>query len=97
MEVVLQRPMAGQLSRYLSEADWVAAPTLFISEVTNVFWKYQRLTDLSLQDCERGLEQAVALPDDVIVNRGRSTFFNNPSHRSIRLRNYSLANCMLPR
>ncbi|CAK8716081.1 PIN domain-containing protein [Candidatus Electrothrix laxa] len=66
VEVVLQRPMAGQLNRYLSEADWVIAPTLFISEVTNVFWKYQRLTDLSLQDCERGLEQAVALPDDFI-------------------------------
>jgi predicted nucleic acid-binding protein len=66
VEVVLQRPMAGQLNKYLSEADWVIAPTLFISEVTNVFWKYQRLTDLSLQDCERGLEQAIALPDDFI-------------------------------
>ncbi|CAK8712925.1 hypothetical protein GMJAKD_02190 [Candidatus Electrothrix aarhusensis] len=37
VEVVLQRPMAGHLNRYLSEADWVVAPTLFISEVTNVF------------------------------------------------------------
>lgn len=66
VEVVLQRPIAGLLNRYLSEADWVIAPTLFISEVTNVFWKYQRLTDLSLQDCELGLEQAIALPDDFI-------------------------------
>ncbi|MCI5131290.1 MAG: PIN domain-containing protein [Candidatus Electrothrix sp. EH2] len=66
VEVVLQRPMAGLLNRYLSKADWVITPTLFISEVTNVFWKYQRLTDLALQDCERGLEQAIALPDDFI-------------------------------
>lgn len=66
VEVVLQRSMAGLLSKYLGEADWVIAPTLFISEVTNVFWKYRRLTDLSLQDCERGLEQAIALPDDFI-------------------------------
>jgi predicted nucleic acid-binding protein len=66
VEVVLQRGKADLLREYLSEADLVIAPTLFISEVTNVFWKYRRLTDLSLQACERGLEQAVALPDDFI-------------------------------
>ena len=37
-----------------------------LKKVTNVFWKYQRLTDLALQDCERCLEQAIALPDDFI-------------------------------
>ena len=66
VEVVLQRGKADLLREYFSEADLMIAPTLFISEVTNVFWKYRRLTDLSLQDCERGLEQAIALPDDFI-------------------------------
>ena len=66
VEVVLQRSLAGVLSDYLGEADWVIAPTLFIPEVTNVFWKYQRLTDLSLWTCEQSLDQAVALPDDFI-------------------------------
>jgi predicted nucleic acid-binding protein len=66
VEVVLQRPMAEKLTAHLSEADSVIAPTLFVSEVTNVFWKYQRLTDLSLQDCEQALEQTLALPDDFV-------------------------------
>ena len=66
VEVVLQREKADLLAEYLVEADWVIAPTLFISEVTNVFWKYCQRTDLSQQECEQGLERAVALPDDFI-------------------------------
>ena len=66
VEVVLQRGMAERMSTCLGEADWVIAPTLFIPEVTNVFWKYQRLTDLSVRACAQALDRAMALPDDFI-------------------------------
>lgn len=66
VEIVLQRKMAAQLNDCLDEAEWVIAPTLFISEVTNVFWKYQRLADFPFQFCEQRLDLAIALPDDFI-------------------------------
>lgn len=66
IEIVLQREAAEQLSKQLLEADWVIAPTLYISEVANTVWKYQKSADLSYRSCERALEQALALPDDFI-------------------------------
>jgi len=66
IEIVLQRNLAGKLSKYVVEADWVIAPTLFISEVTNTVWKYQKFADFPYRSCEKTLEQALALPDDFI-------------------------------
>ncbi|MBU0485651.1 MAG: type II toxin-antitoxin system VapC family toxin [Proteobacteria bacterium] len=66
IEVVLHRDSAEKLSKQLVEADWVIAPTLFISEVANTVWKYQKFADLPFQLCEKALEQALALPDDYI-------------------------------
>jgi len=44
----------------------VIVPTLFIAEVNNVFWKYQKFVDYPYPDCERDIEQAIALPDEYI-------------------------------
>jgi len=66
MEVVLRRALAERLAGHLVEADWVIAPNLFVSEVANTVWEYQKFADLSYRACERALEQALALPDDFI-------------------------------
>jgi predicted nucleic acid-binding protein len=66
VEIVLQRDGAEQLGDVLRQADWVIAPTLFISEVTNVFWKYQNILDYPYASCEKSIEQAIALPDDYL-------------------------------
>ncbi len=66
IEIVLQRTLAGKLTKYVTEADWVITPTLFISEVTNTIWKYQKFADLTYHSCEKALEQALALPDNFI-------------------------------
>jgi len=66
IEIVLQRNSAEKLSKLVIEADWVIAPTLFISEVANTVWKYQKLADIPYRFCEKALEQAIALPDDFI-------------------------------
>jgi len=66
IEIVLQRDRAEKISEYVVAADWVVAPTLFISEVTNTIWKYQKFADLPYRSCEKFLEQALALPDDFI-------------------------------
>lgn len=66
VEIVLQRDSAQSLAKIVSRADWVIAPTLFIAEVNNVFWKYQKFADYPYSDCERDIEQAIALPDEYI-------------------------------
>ena len=50
---------AGQLAG----ATWVMAPTLFIAEVANVFWKYHAFSKLPLEQAEEYMELALQLPD----------------------------------
>ena len=64
VEIVLARDSADRLTNIVGEADWVIAPTLLISEVTNVFWKYQKFADFPYAECEKSIEQAVSLPDE---------------------------------
>ena len=66
IEIVMGRKSGDRLAKYVLEADWVIAPTLFISEVTNTVWKYHKLADFPYQSCEKALERALALPDDFI-------------------------------
>ncbi|MBC2714404.1 MAG: type II toxin-antitoxin system VapC family toxin [Desulfobacteraceae bacterium] len=64
VEIILQRQKGRALHRYIEDADWILAPGLFIAEVTNVFWKYYQLGDMSLEQCEKAVEYAIALPDE---------------------------------
>lgn len=66
IEVVLQRDAADRLSETLREATWVIAPNLLVAEVSNVFWKYHKIMGYDISTCERGIEQAITLPDDYI-------------------------------
>ena len=66
VEVVLQRDKSKSFSDHLSNADWVLAPDVFISEIVNVFWKYYQFGDLSLDICESGIENSIAIVDDII-------------------------------
>ena len=49
----------------LSEAKLVLAPTLFVSEVTNVFWKYHAFQNLPQDKAMEGIELALKLPDSL--------------------------------
>lgn len=66
IEIVLHRSSAEKLSKYVMKTDWLIAPTLFIAEVTNSIWKYQKLAEFPYNLCENCLEQALQLPDDFI-------------------------------
>ena len=66
VEIVLQRKQANGFVKHIEDADWVITPTLYISEIANVFWKYQAFEDMPIHECEENLENAVAIPDDYI-------------------------------
>jgi len=67
IEVILQRDLARQTADQILKADWVISPNLYISEVTNVFWKYQKLAGYPHDECEKNIDQAIALPDNFIT------------------------------
>ncbi len=69
VEVVLGRAQSTELSELLAQAEWVVAPDLYISEVSNVFWKYHRFENLPFQDAEEKLEQSINLVDDFVSTR----------------------------
>jgi len=64
--IVLNRPEAEPFVEMLSTADLVISPDLYISEVTNAFWKYLKFKQLSKTICEQRLNTAIQLVDDFI-------------------------------
>lgn len=69
IEIVLQRSSCKPFENYLTESDWIMAPGLFIAEVSNVFWKYYKFSNLPLEQCEKAIEYAVDLPDEYCDDR----------------------------
>ena len=68
-EIVLKRKKHKSFESYLKEADWIISPVLFIAEVSNVFWKYYKLADMPLDQCEKAIEFTVGLPDEYCDDR----------------------------
>lgn len=66
VEVVLKRKKAKNFTILLSEADSVIAPSLFIAEVTNVFWKYYQHADMPMIECEKYLNAVLKIPDEIV-------------------------------
>jgi len=66
VEIVLQREHAEAYAGYVEKTDWIIAPTLYISEITNVFWKYHNFGDMPIHACEVNVDNAVSIPDEYI-------------------------------
>jgi len=69
VEIVLRRGVYKELGKHVSEAEWVSVPYLFVSEVTNTFWKYHTMADVPIELCENSIDAALALPDEFIDDR----------------------------
>ncbi len=44
IEIALENSLSKQFKEILQKADLVIAPDTFISEVTNIFWKYRKFS-----------------------------------------------------
>lgn len=76
MTVVLDAPAAIDLvlhpdareaeNRLIASAKWVLAPNLFVSEVANVFWKYQAFHNMPMEQAEAAMALAMELPDSLV-------------------------------
>lgn len=64
IEISLYRTHAEAFIHFLEGASWVGAPDLFISESTNVLWKYHQFEDLPIELCEKSLERTIQMVDE---------------------------------
>lgn len=69
VDLVLHPAQREKESDLLADAKWVLAPTLFVSEVANVFWKYHAFHHLPQEQAEQAMELAQALPDALADDR----------------------------
>jgi len=69
IKIIIQQDSTKALIDYLKKADWVIAPDIYVSEATNVFWKYHHFENLPLDTCENALSKTIALIDDFISTR----------------------------
>ena len=51
---------------FLAKVDLVIAPTLSVTEASNVFWKYQKFLDFPYDKCEKSIDHIVSLPDEYV-------------------------------
>ena len=63
IEFSLQRPKAKKIETYLANTEYIIAPDLMVSEITNVFWKYHNFEDFPLKKCMSLLEITMNLID----------------------------------
>jgi len=66
LEIAFSRKKSDLYSSIIENANWVIAPDLFVSETTNVIWKYHCFQDIPINLCKDLLDQAIALVDDFI-------------------------------
>jgi len=69
IEVALNRRLAAPLAAILRDADVVLAPGFFVAEVVNTVWKYHQFENLALDVCDRTLDAALGLTDELVPCR----------------------------
>ncbi|MDR2370031.1 MAG: type II toxin-antitoxin system VapC family toxin [Treponema sp.] len=69
MEILLQKDKAVQFSKILQEAALVIAPDLYISELTNTFWKYHRANIFTKDECIQYIKDGINYVDKFIDSK----------------------------
>jgi predicted nucleic acid-binding protein len=66
LEILLKKENSDRFKKALLEADTVIAPELYISEITNVAWKYNKIAQFKHEECYRISEDGINLIDQFI-------------------------------
>jgi predicted nucleic acid-binding protein len=66
MEILLRKEKADKFGKALQEAALVIAPDLYISELTNTFWKYYRANILTRDECVQYIKDGIQYVDKFI-------------------------------
>lgn len=83
LEIALEGNRGTEFKDLLSECSIVTAPDIFVSEVTNSFWKYRVFSNITDDQCFQGIEFCLALVDDFCFTQ---SLWHEVIKESIRLK-----------
>lgn len=66
IEIVLKKDKKELFNTVYKDASWVIAPDLYVSEITNVLWKYYKEKVIIYEDCIQYVQDGIDLVDDFI-------------------------------
>jgi len=66
IEIILNKKDSKKFKNIIIEADAVIAPELYISEITNVAWKYNKIANFGHKECFSIAEDGISLIDQFI-------------------------------
>ncbi len=69
IQILLNKDRKEYFSEVYEKSSWIIAPDLFIAEIINVLWKYNKAGILSADDCQQYVEDGVALIDDYFQSK----------------------------
>jgi len=64
IQIVLKKEKMDFFNNVYKNAPWVIAPELYVSEITNVLWKYNKANILMHEECLQYIEDGINLVDD---------------------------------
>jgi predicted nucleic acid-binding protein len=64
IQIILRKEKKDLFDEVYKKASWVIAPGLYISEITNVLWKYYKSNILNHEECLQYIEDGIELIDD---------------------------------
>ena len=64
IQIVLKKEKQQYFEEVYRKASWVIAPELYISEITNVLWKYYKSKILNHEECLQYIQDGIELIDD---------------------------------
>ena len=64
IQIIMKKEKKQIFENVYKEASWVIAPDLYISEITNVLWKYSNSKILNHHECQQYVDDGIALIDD---------------------------------
>lgn len=64
IEIILKKDKSVKFNTEIEKAKWIIAPDLFVSEITNVLWKYYKAKLLTHEECIQYVDDGLSLIDD---------------------------------
>ena len=69
IEILLKKEESEKFKKRIAEADAVISPELYISEITNVAWKYNKLAGFSHEECYELAQDGINLIDQFVNSK----------------------------
>jgi predicted nucleic acid-binding protein len=84
VEIALGRENAPRFMDYLKKTDVILAPDIYVSEITNVFWKYSQFSQFTDEICLKGIEFCINLIDDFLDSKNlwREAYYESVKNNS---------------